>query len=134
MFCRGLRAEIKEAAARRGRARGRGLGCVAQWAERAGDFVKPWMALDGFGQVFHAEVNGAQGDAVALGVCAEPVQCARLTALAVLPDGQPKVVQFPVLLGDHRKDGVDSVTAGGVFVGSNLAKVGGVTLSLTGFL
>jgi hypothetical protein len=44
------------------------------------------MALDGVGQVFHTEVNGAQGDALALRVGAEAVQRAELAALAAQLD------------------------------------------------
>ena len=57
-----------------------------------GYFIKPWVALDSVGQVFHAEVNGAEADALPLRVLAEAVQCARFAALAILPDRKPKVV------------------------------------------
>ena len=73
-------------------ARAGGLCGLPQGPKVASDFAEPRMALDGFGQVFHAEVNGAQGDVLALRVVTEPVQCARFAALAVLPDRKPKVV------------------------------------------
>ena len=103
--------------------RGRGLCGAARWSERAGDFVKPWVALDGVGQCFMRKLNGAQGDAVALGVSPEPLQGARLAALAVFSDGEPKVVQFAIGFGNHGENGAGGATTGGVFVRSNLADV-----------
>ncbi len=41
-------------------------------AEWGGDFFKPRMALDGFGQFLNAEINGALADAVPVGVVVNP--------------------------------------------------------------
>ena len=69
------------------RAGGHELRWPAARQEGAGDFIKPRVLLDGGGELFHAEIDGAQCNALALGVGAEPVQGARLATLAILPDG-----------------------------------------------
>ena len=47
---------------------------AAQWLEWVGDFREPRVALDGVGQLFHAEVNGAAPDTVARGVGVDMLQ------------------------------------------------------------
>ena len=45
-------------------------------------------------------------------------------ALAIVADGEAEVVEFAVLVGDHGVNSAEGVTAGGVFVGGNVAGVG----------
>ena len=58
------------------------------------------------------------------GVGVEVGQRAGFTALAIVPDGKAEVVKLAVLLGDHRGDGAESITAGSVFVGAYVGGVG----------
>ena len=69
------------------RAGGHELRWPAAGQEGAGDFIEPRVLLDSAGQLLHAEIDGAEGNALAVGVGAEPVQGARLATLAMLPDG-----------------------------------------------
>ena len=101
-----------------------GLGRSALGAEWPGDFVKPRVPLEGLGQVFHAEIDRAQGDVLALRVGAELLQGAAFAAGAILPRGQPKRVKFPLRLRDHRGNGPEGIPAGGVFVRGEVVGVG----------
>jgi hypothetical protein len=92
----------------------------ADGSEWGGDFVKPRMALDGLGELLNPKINRALADAVAVGVAVNPRQCAWLA------DGEHDVVKLAVWFGDHRMNGAAGVTAGGVFIGSDVAGIGQV--------
>ena len=96
-------------------------GSVADGPEWGGDFVEPWMELDGLRQLLDAEINGAAADAVAVGVAVNPLQHAWLA------DGQHEAVKLAVAVRNHGGDGAEGVKAGGVFVGPEVAGVGHVT-------
>ena len=95
-----------------------GLRCPAERAEGGGHFLKPRMLADGAGKAVHAGIDSAEAQTVPGGVGVEVGQRAGFTALAIVPDGKAEVVKLAVLLGDHRGDGAESITAGGVFVGA----------------
>ena len=94
-----------------------GLHCPAAGSERAGDFLKPRMALEGFGLFLNAGIYSTLADAVAVGVTVNAGECAGLA------DGEHEVVKLALLCGDHGGDGAERVTAGGVFVGGQVAGV-----------
>ena len=97
-----------------------GLGCPAAGSERGGDFVEPRMALEGFGQFLDAGINATLADTVAGGVTVNAGQCAGLA------HGKHEVVKLALLCGDHGVNGAEGVTAGGVFIGGQVAGVGNV--------
>ena len=82
------------------------------------------MLLDGVGEAVHAGVNSAEADTVAVGVGVEVGQGPGFAALAIVADGEAEVVEFAVLVGDHGVNSAEGVTAGGVFVGGDVAGVG----------
>jgi hypothetical protein len=77
------------------------------------------VLADGAGQAVHAGIDSAEAETVAGGVGVKVGRGAGFAALAGVPGGQAEVVKLAVLLGDHRGDGAEGITVGGVFVGAN---------------
>jgi len=75
------------------------------------------VAPDAWASLSMRKYYRAQGIALALRVVAERVQGAGFAALAVFADGEPEIVEFAVMVGNHGIDGGER-RAGGVFVGA----------------